>query len=235
MDKFLSMYLDSPMQSWGYMSKFDRRTSFSCPTKSAIIGMICAAMGIPKSDTDSLAKLAKLDMTVYVFGSEGKNVDRLTDFHTVGGGFDKDRSSYERQSIVRTAKGTPGNTVVTRREYLLDAKFAVILGGDEDLLLKIESALKNPRWGVWLGRKSCVPAAPVCQGCHNSIEEAVEAAKSAFLKTYGEPCEIRRTISEAANFADGSDSLMDVPLDFSEGKRTFSMRRISVDYIERQK
>lgn len=230
MKRYLALYLDSPMQSWGYMSKFDRRTSFSCPTKSAIIGMICAAIGIPKSDTDSLARLAELEMTVYTLSLPKKRIDRLTDFHTVGGGFDKDKNP---QNIVKTAKGKPGNTVVTRREYLLDAKFAVILAGEADLLEKIGEALKNPRWGVWLGRKSCVPSAPISHGLHVSMEEALEAAKSAFLKTYGKPCEIRRTVSEATNFADGSDSLMDVPLDFREGKRNFSMRRIS--YIERQK
>ena len=41
------------------------------------------------------------------------------------------------------------------------------------------------------------------------------------------PCEVRKTISEVANFADGSDSLMDTPLDFA--KRDFSLRRVSVD------
>jgi len=222
MGKFLSMYLDSPMQSWGYMSKFDRRTSFNCPTKSGVIGMLCAAMGIPKSDMESLAELAKLDMVVYSFSP----MERLSDFHTVGGGFDKDRNP---QNIVRTAKGTVGNTVVTRREYLLDAKFAVVLEGNGDLLSKIESDLKNPKWGVWLGRKSCIPTVPIFQGCHDSKEEALESAKTAFAKTYGKPCEIRRTITEVTEFADGSDNLMDVPLDFSEGKRNFSTRRIRVD------
>jgi len=204
------------------MSKFDRRTSFNCPTKSGVIGMLCAAMGIPKSDTESLAELAKLDMSVYSLSP----MERLTDFHTVGGGFTKDLNP---QNIVRTAKGTIGNTVVTRREYLLDAKFAVILGGNGDLLVKIESALKNPKWGVWLGRKSCIPTVPIFQGCHDLMGEAVESAKAAFDKTYGRSCEIRRAITEVAEFADGSDSLMDVPLDFSEGKRSFSARRIRVE------
>ena len=223
MNRFLSLYLDSPMQSWGYMSKFDQRTSLAYPTKSGICGIICAAMGIAKTETDKLANIANLKMTVYVLNHPG----RMKDFHTVGGGFDKNQSSYEKQSIVTNAKGKTGNTVVTRREYLLDAKFAVILEGQANLLLEVELSMKNPKWGVWLGRKSCVPTVPIAQECHDSIENALEAAKSAYNKTYGKYCEVHKIISEVANFADGSDCLMDTPLDFA--KREFTVRRVAVE------
>lgn len=223
MNQFLSLYLDGPMQSWGYMSKFDQRTSLAYPTKSGICGMICAAMGIEKSDTKTLAEIANLQMSVYVLAPPR----RMKDFHTVGGGFDKNKSLYQKQSIVKKADGATGNTVVTKREYLLDAKFAVVLEGNATLISEIDAALRNPKWGIWLGRKSCVPTVPICQGCHDSHETALEYAKSAYNKNYGKDCEIRRTITEVADFADGSDSIMDKPVDFSE--REFSIRRVAVD------
>ena len=223
MNNFLSLYLDGPMQSWGYMSKFDQRTSLAYPTKSGICGMICAAKGIDRSDKLKLAEIASLQMTVYVLSPPG----RMKDFHTVGGGFDKGKSLYEKQSIVKKADGATGNTVVTRREYLLDAKFAVVLYGKTNLLSEIETALRNPKWGIWLGRKSCIPAVPVFQGCFDTPEAALESAKCAFKKTYEKDCEIRRTITEVANFADGSDSIMDTPQDFA--KREFTLRRVCVE------
>jgi len=220
MPKHLAIYLDGPMQSWGYMSKFDQRISLAYPTKSGIIGMLCAAMGIPKSDEERLAEIADLEMTAYVLSP----LSRINDFHTVGGGFDK---KLHPQNIVKRASGLIGDTVVTRREYLLDAKFAVILSGKQDLLQKLESALKNPLWGIWLGRKSCVPTVPISHGCHDSAINALESAKSVYLKTYNKKCEVRRTVSEAVKFADGSDSFMDIPVNFA--KRKFSIRRVFIE------
>jgi CRISPR system Cascade subunit CasD len=220
MHKHLAIYLDGPMQSWGYMSKFDRRTSLAYPTKSGVIGILCAALGIQKSDTTKLAEIAGLKMTAYVLSS----LNRITDFHTVGGGFDKKMHS---QNIVKKASGSSGDTVVTHREYLLDAKFAVILSGKLNLLQQLESALKNPLWGIWLGRKSCVPTVPISHGCHDTTENALESAKSAYFETYNKRCEVRRTVSEVAEFADGSDSFMDIPVNFAE--RKFSIRRVSIE------
>ncbi len=225
MSSSIALYLDGPMQSWGYMSKFDRRTTLGFPTKSGVAGMICAAMGIGKDNLEQLANIANLDMKVYALAGGKCEIRRTTDYHTVGGGFDEKKSPYEKQSIVRKASGGVGDTVQTYREYLLDAKFGVILSGDEDLLKAIDSALRNPRWGVWLGRKSCVPTAPISQGIHKSEEESVSAIKEAFEKTHGEKCEIRRTITDVANFVEGSDSYMDFPTDFAE--RKFSVRRVS--------
>lgn len=223
MNKFLALYLDGPMQSWGYMSKFDPRTTLGFPTKSGILGMICAAMGIGKQDIKQLANIAKLKMKVHTLTDGKSEIRRITDFHTVGGGFDKET---EKQNIVKKASGGVGNTVVTRREFLLDAKFAVILTGDAKLLNEIDSALRNPRWGIWLGRKSCVPTAPVSQGVHESEEDAVSAIRAAFEKTHGEKCQFRKTVTDAASFSEGSDTYMDFPIDF--GKRNFSSRRVNI-------
>ncbi len=163
----LALYLDAPLQSWGYQSRFDRRTTLSYPTRSGVLGMICAALGIDRFDSTALRRFDGLRITVLCFGGRA----RLRDFHTVGGGYDR---KLEKQHLPVTADGKLGNTMVTLREYLQDARFGVLLEADPVLLEEIGSALEDPKWGIWLGRKSCVPATPVCQGFFPSVAAAEE-------------------------------------------------------------
>ena len=199
--KILTLYLDAPLQSWGYMSKFDRRTTFSLPTRSGIIGMICAAKGIERSNSKALEQFSSLKIISLAFTQN----TRLTDFHTVGGGWDK---HLNPGNVVQTANGKPGNTNVTYREYLQWSKLGVLIDGAENLLADIAKALLNPCWGIWLGRKSCIPASPVCQGLFASQEEAI----AHLSKLAG--AELQRKAEEVILFEDGSDTLNDIPLDF---------------------
>jgi len=214
--KYLSLYLDAPLQSWGYQSRFDRRTSLSYPTRSGIVGMLCAAMGIDRADSQALSRFKELNMTVYLFHTNG----RLMDFHTVGGGWDK---NTHPQNVVPTAEGKPSNTVVTYREFLQGAKFGVVLKGNSSFLEKIAAALQNPRWGIWLGRKCCIPAAPVFQGIHGSEERALGRLRE--LAGTNTP---QLVIREVKRFGDGTDTIMDIPVDFAE-RQIFLPRRVHVD------
>jgi len=36
--------LDAPLQSWGFASRFQRRTTGLHPTKSGVVGLLCAAL-----------------------------------------------------------------------------------------------------------------------------------------------------------------------------------------------
>ena len=74
---------------------------------------------------------------------------RLVDYHTVRG--------------IRRASGAVAAdaTVQTYRHYLLDARFGVLVEGPGALLDTIAAALRNPVWGMWLGRKCCLPASPL--------------------------------------------------------------------------
>lgn len=139
----LLIRLCGPMQSWGTTSRFDERDTQLEPSKSAVIGLVCAAMGRDRSEP--LDDLAALRM--------GVRVDRegtlMRDFQTAKG--------------VMTASGkTDANrTVVSPRYYLADAAFLVGLEGDMSLLRCIEVALQSPHWPLCLGRKSFPPGLPV--------------------------------------------------------------------------
>jgi CRISPR system Cascade subunit CasD len=223
----LAIYLDAPLQSWGYQSKFERRTTLSYPTRSGILGMLCAALGCERDDTGSLASLARLVMQVLVFQQQS----RLTDFHTVGGGWDKKRFPG---NIVRKADGKPGQTVVTHREYLESARFGVVLSDGHGQLKEIADALRNPRWGIWLGRKACVPASPVFQGLFDTKDEAIEHLSGVAAREGRRPHKggMKRVVFEVESFEEGTDTLMDLPVNFAE--RDFAPRRVAVDVPEEE-
>lgn len=156
-DACLALLLDGPMQSWGHSSRFDRRTTALHPTRSGVLGIIAAAMGIDKHAPDEQTQLARLDvlrLTTVKLDKKDRHgreipLQRLEDYHTVTG--------------IRRASGKVDvdATVQTYRHYLLEARFGVLIEGTVALLEEIAAALRNPRWGVWLGRKSCLPASPL--------------------------------------------------------------------------
>lgn len=139
----LLMRLQGPMQSWGTTSRFDERDTQLEPSKSGVLGLICAALGRDRSE--SVDDLAALQM--------GVRVDRegivLRDYQTATG-------------IVNAAgKVDMKRTVVSPRYYLSDAAFLVGFEGERSLLDQIHQALKTPHWPLSLGRKGCLPSPPV--------------------------------------------------------------------------
>jgi hypothetical protein len=72
---------------------------------------------------------------------------------------------------------TRKETIQSWRYYLADAVFLVIISGKKELLMEIRDALKNPECPYFLGRKSCVPTAPVLVELteqYSSIMETIE-------------------------------------------------------------
>lgn len=154
------------MQAWGASSRFTRRDTLPHPTKSGILGMMAAAMGIDKfadAEAKKLAPLQALRLCTYAVPKLNRwkkplPVGRLQDFHTIGGGYDKKHILH----VPKRASGTHNlNTVITRRDYLTDARFLVTLSGKEQILQDIATAIQTPIWGTWLGRKCCIPATPI--------------------------------------------------------------------------
>jgi CRISPR system Cascade subunit CasD len=218
----LALLLDGPLQSWGFSSRFQRRTTGLHPTKSGVIGLISAAMGLAKGSDEEramLPELAKLRMSSIAIPRQQTNAwtgettelatRRLEDFHTVGGGYHK---KTQPQFIPRKASGRPcDNPTLSHRQYLNDVRFGVVLAGPRPLLELVRAALQNPIWGVWLGRKSCIPAEPVCRGLFETEPQAQHALIG------GRSIEEFSSVSEVDNFAEGTDSISDQPVSFGDG------------------
>jgi CRISPR system Cascade subunit CasD len=185
------------------------------PIKSAIAGMCCAASGYSRGteeETIFLNEFSKIQMTVIAIprilfdNSKPLAVQRLQDCHTV----------------MNTIKADGGikECHITYRQYLCDALFACVLSGKYEMVEKIANSLIDPIWGLWLGRKACIPTAPVFAGLFLSREDAIKV----FIGD--EPIEKFTRQEDAESFSDGCDSLPDTAISFATDKRCFSPRRI---------
>jgi CRISPR system Cascade subunit CasD len=135
------------MQSWGTSSRFDQRDTGKEPSKSGVVGLLAAALGIDRENWPDLEPLTRLSMGVR---HDRPGVPRR-DYQTAG--------CAKSNTIIR-ADGTPSKDgVVSHRFYIADAAFLVALEGDDRTLLdKAHDKLKNPTWQLALGRKSYLPS-----------------------------------------------------------------------------
>lgn len=141
----LLLRLAGPMQSWGTISRFDHRDTGKEPSKSGVIGLLAAAMGIDRDNWSDLEPLSRLSMGVR---------------HDRPGVLSQDYQTA--QDIISADSSKIHKTAVTTRDYLADAAFLVGLQGDNrDLLERVHAALRNPVWPLALGRKSYVPSEPI--------------------------------------------------------------------------
>ncbi len=201
----LLMRMRAPMMSWGDHSRFTIRDTRREPTKSAVIGLLCAALGRPR--WEPVHDLAALKM--------GVRVDRegvmLCDYHTI---MDSVKSS-----------GSRGDTVLSDRYYMADADYLVGLEGDRSLLETLDTALESPCWQLYFGRKSFVPSCPIQIGITElELSKALEDLQNYPSRTK-EPK--LRCVLEVEN---SLDARRDVPLDWQ--KRLFGSRCVEIKYLE---
>lgn len=158
----LLLRLAGPMQSWGTQSAFNRRDTGLDPSKSGVIGLLCAALGRPREAP--VDDLAALQMGVRV-DHEGV---LQTDYHTTGGVSPAERARRTKEGErygVAEFSGGGVRTVLSLRAYLADANFLVGLSAhtpaEQALLHQLDHALARPVWPLFLGRKAFLPAEPV--------------------------------------------------------------------------
>ncbi len=211
---FLALRLEGPFQAWGFESQYNRRQTGLMPTKSAIAGLCCAALGLNRGSSQEqvfLNQFREMSMTTLSIprNPSGRDlqVRRLEDYHTV-------------QNTRRATGKINADCVLTHRQYLNDASFGVVIEGPLELMTTIAEALRNPVWGLWLGRKNCVPSAPVFAGVKNTQDEALKL----LIGDRSIECFTRQ--EEIEDFSKGQDSLLDNPVSFLSEKRVFSLRRI---------
>lgn len=230
---FLALRLEGPLQSWGFDSQYNRRNTGMMPTKSAIAGMCCAALGYTRGcekERAFLVSFGDVQMTAIAIPRSGPKkelpVRRLQDYHTVGGGYNPN-SATERGSITVSAEdGKPrakngqSLAVLTHRQFLTDASFGVLLEGETSLIKQVAAALENPVWGLWLGRKTCIPTAPVLAGIKETRDEALHLLINEKL------LDMFTRQKDVTTFADGRDSLPDMPGSFATDRREFTPRRV---------
>lgn len=217
----LLIRLAGPMQSWGTISRFDQRDTGKEPSKSGVIGLLAAALGIDRENWVDVEPLAHLSM--------GVRHDRpgvlKCDYQTAGCAAKKD--------IIRANGQLSDDGSISHRFYLADAVFLVGLeGADRTLLERIHAALLNPKWPLALGRKSYLPSEPI-----HIVGGLVDAPLMDVLKSWPWIASLQRHQSYperllvSAESADGSGVLkMDQPLS-SFAERRFGARFVASELI----
>jgi CRISPR system Cascade subunit CasD len=249
--RYLLLWLQAPLQSWGSDSKFGRRDTLNFPTRSGVMGLLCCALGAGGEQKELLAEFLPLKQTVISFmrcKNERKTAREplLRDFHMVGSGYKNGALSKKhpnhdpwesllipmtwnpetkKTGIANNADGSRGGVKMTYRYYLQDAFFAVVLEVPSDKADMIADALKSPVWDLCLGRKSCVPTDFVFRGVFDSqtdaIAAALEIAKEKIL------FEDFRVLDGSEHEGDEILTLNDVPICFGEQK-VYRDRRVTV-------
>ncbi|OZG55696.1 CRISPR-associated protein Cas5 family [Bifidobacterium tissieri] len=213
----LLMRLAAPMQSWGANSRFTRRETEAMPTKSGVIGMIAAALGIGRDEP-------------------------LTRFQGLRFGVRADQPGTLLRDY-QTAKNERGVMMpLSNRYYLQDAVFLVGLESDDkERLEEYRQALRSPYYPIFLGRRSCPPDGPIRTWMsEESLEVALRHAPWRAAEWYQrkalrdeslfpERCFARIMIepnSEEQLDWTFVDTLADEPVSFDPRRREWRQRRI---------
>lgn len=206
----LIMHFDAPLQSWGLNGRFTQRDTHLAPTKSGVVGLLAAALGRTREEEiDDLAELA--------FGAR---VDQLgpilRDFQT-------------EQTLQGRKKP------LTTRYYLQDSKFVVGVEGETDRLSSLAEAVRNPRFPLYLGRRSCPPAGPIqAKVVEAPLEQALKErpwiASESVRKR--QPTSVSLQIYRDAYAEETADELLrDLPLSFSQRHRRYALRPIVHTFV----
>ncbi len=201
----LLLRLVGPMQSWGTQSHFSIRDTGMEPSKSGVIGLLCAALGRPREA--AVDDLAALRMGVRV-DVEGK---LLRDYHIA-------------QNVLKADGKNIKPTETSNRYYLADARFLVGLDGEETLLRRIHEALRAPVWPLYLGRKAFVPSEPVWLRDGLRLGERLEAALENYPWLGSDPRRKGERLRYVIEDPQGVEAVRDQPLSFAE--RKFALRRL---------
>jgi CRISPR system Cascade subunit CasD len=232
----LALRLEAPLQSWGDSAKWSVRDSRREPTMSGVLGLVAASAGW-RLDAEGDRKVAQLAKAVQLAVRADREGTTLRDYHTIGGTRSGQPTPWTglltaEGRTKRNPTGADLHTEVSERDYICDACFLVMLEAEQATLDEIEGVLRSPVWPPFLGRKACVPAAPVCPaepGRTSRVPGPLGQAIATFpwLGRVGDkPAERVRVVADEATGAEGGLRSLrrDVPDSFRQ--RRFGHRYV---------
>lgn len=160
MTQWLTFRLEAPMAAFGEEPGNAARGTAAWPTKSALCGLLGAALGVLREDRGGQQALA----TEFRFVVRADRTGTLLrDFHTY-----QSLPSAKGKPATRAVALTQSEdleTSITRRDYRADVAYAVALRAATEAprwsLDTLAAALRHPVFVLSLGRRSCPPGAPL--------------------------------------------------------------------------
>lgn len=179
---YLVFSLAASLGAMGELAGHEWRGSLLWPGRSALIGLMGAALGIRRDGDFSRLDRLKIDVAVFDSGTS------LRDFHTIqsvpAAAVKKPNS---RPEAIRAAGGRL-TTSITLRDYRAGVFYGVAVQGEG--LEEIAAALRKPYFTLYLGRKSCPLSAPphpqIVQA--DTVDEALEQYFTPYLEEYRRLC-----------------------------------------------
>jgi len=158
MQDYLIFRLYGPMASWGEIAVGEYRPSYAHPSKSAVLGLMAAALGLTREDESAQSRLAAAYAIAIRVHSSGT---LLQDYHTVQTPGGSKRYDTRKDEL----KAPKLHTILSTRDYRCDAFYTVYVWPRNHevpySLDQIVSALQYPVFTLYLGRKSCPVSFPL--------------------------------------------------------------------------
>jgi CRISPR system Cascade subunit CasD len=159
MRDYLLFRLYGPLAAWGDIAVGEYRPSFAHPGKSAIIGLLAAALGIRRDEEDRQKTLAESCSFAVRVDSMGV---LLRDYHTTQVPSAKKGIVHYTRRFELAADDL--NTILSSRDYRCDAAYTVAINvadGSPYTVQQLAAALLKPVFTLYLGRKSCPLSLPL--------------------------------------------------------------------------
>ncbi len=186
MADYLVFRLYGSLASWGEIAVGESRHSAVYPSKSALLGLLGAAVGVRREDDagqQALFRGYRFGVKLVCAGTP------LRDYHTVQAPPQQRNVRYRSRRQELAEKSRLG-TLLSAREYRCDSISLVAAEALPDArweLADLTEALRRPHFPLYLGRKSCPPALPLMPQLvssatlHDALEGAAQPSLLALL------------------------------------------------------
>jgi len=165
MREFLIFRLYGSMASWGDIAVGAIRPTSDHPSKSAVMGLIAAAMGIRRDEEERQRALAEEYLIAIRIDAQGL---LMRDYHTIQvppAGKGKKKYEFLTRKDELAVPKDELSTILSSRDYRCDAVYTVCLWGRNMSppypVAMIKTRLEKPAFVLYLGRKSCPLSLPV--------------------------------------------------------------------------
>jgi CRISPR system Cascade subunit CasD len=155
---FVGWTIYAPFASWGMEAVGEMRGSQQHATRSAILGLVGAALGVRRDDADTLLQLDNGYGVAVRVDCAG---DSLSDYHTAQSApaklFRRAAPRTRRELLERGRAADELKTVLSRRSYRVGSLHRVVLwqaGAGPWTLEQVAAALSRPQFVVFAGRKA---------------------------------------------------------------------------------
>jgi CRISPR system Cascade subunit CasD len=159
--QFLAFTVFAPLASWGDVAVGEMRGTWDRPSRSAVLGLVGAALGIEREDVDRQCQLADGFGVAVRVDAPGRP---LTDYHTA--------QTISRLNMRRSGAKTRAQmmavpdrqTIMSQRRYLTDSLHTILLwarAGGVFHLDEVRAALRSPAFCLYAGRRAAPLGLPV--------------------------------------------------------------------------